>query len=1785
MNPQSDPFARLRWQRLAQLLFLLCFLPIGRLRADVDAGISVLTVTNYTGYIISSDALVGSADYNRDHLAVRASIYYNHLLFGGGDTNNTFDYTLHFTLEDDAGVAQPLLVGGKTNTQATVTYTVDRPIFLLFNSPIDTDVSLTPAGTLDPFKNYHVVLHLWRRVSGSNVRPVDTGVTQSDVAQRYITFASTNAFDLALNVFAEVSNTFITKDYLINGSSGQDKFHATVESRVVRYDGWVFPVSTSPVTVHYNLELRDAATQALVPLAQSVVTVTNSIANYVPAGGSQTVPTPAVAFSFDSVPFAPAPGTQLDAVNHTYYLRVTIDHIDLGGQPAVVGNTWNTVADRYLQFDGMLAFGDISTRFTHVASPPLAGLVSSNGVRTTLTVDGQHGFVIGEPDHTYGDGSALDVWLKSNGDAQLASGQVVLTGPAPLDLDVASNIKFIRTPVTLNTNGGSCALFPIFPTGSGYAFNLTNRILTDVGVFANAYKLNQSLQPATNPVARNFGTGLLSEESKPVWTEFTQVTWRVAQGEFDFATTGKAYYVRAQEYADLEGYAAYADRHDNSRYYEFITGVVGDVILKANDLGQALLTAKFEFGPGKFSPHFPEGPHLQWTTGGQQDIVDDLVVPTNSSLKGLADFSQGYARDCTKPGCGAVNGPGTITAEPVGAVFNFTIDGGLQGAVTLPAPSPLTWGWIPGEMDFAQQTKPFSQGSFHMPGIFLRGDQSDEAPEQHPDVLLLTGVIPGNLTQVERFGTPTYQVGAGDYAGLNFRVGNSLLNGRSIIAGKPTALYPLDNYSKYYIRESGVSGIHEAVFGQFPKNLDLYGYKFTFSNYGLSYLDNDNKDSVTTGSIYVPNPSDFTQDFDKMKFSCLGAPGTAKVPASEAGLSKVLSYWSADFVPLTIAFDRPADQTCDPSKGVLTIGVEAYAQHVSDNLHGVLGFWPDGNLITRADCDGAGRPLDPPFDSRLKLPNQFTLRGPKDTKYHATPVNDAYLNNWEFDKAGHGYFNVAATLDVPFFEDLKIHIHTSAAKADTNAPVYLMGGWPTNGFGDATHNYFTENPSDKSNRGFPDASGVTVDNYRTGFNAPDERYRVRAQRTWIEVVKFDYPLTWSSGTRAFQSFHPVKNSLLVLDVEHQIKYLDPLNAELKFGAQFELIPTANLVNLAFDQLGGLENKLQGIISAQVVNKGMNGLNELLDAQLHNLLDKALTATVDPVISELYDKLEAAYDHNAKKFTITPISIISPMTISNATNSILSKLKVIGEGTAAVAGVTKEISDRLTQAIGAIDEIDSFVGSSGADRGKIEEFIKNIASDVGSIFSSPDFGKQVDDFLQTVDPTLDDLHGILADLRKVLVQAQTDAAMGNGFAQELKTKLATATAEFTTVAGEIQTEYNNVFSQFQVGLDDPFKQMSKADLQAKLRKILEDKLFGSGIADIIHHTIQQQFYDLNASIREAMDSVFAEVNHALRDLLAQTLSSVSDEFTNFSDGGGQGTPSGVMAAGRIDGYAHIVGDSLSELRLDIHAKLKVPDEMKLDAYLRIRELNSSNTAAGCLPPGGKATEITLGAKDVNLDWISPDMRANVDGKFTFGENPGVYPAGVGVGFELTGPLKFQTFTITSLGAAMGFGLTENYFSGECGLEFNGYKGKGGIFFGKTCDLDALFWDKDVSAILGTPPFTGVYAYGEIWVPISEALLGIPATCFFEVSAGVGLGAGYFVEGPTFVGKMYLGVSGSVLCIVSVTGDVYLVAVKNAEGLSLKGGGDFSGSLGPCPLCVSFSKHVGLLYQHNKWNVDF
>jgi hypothetical protein len=398
------------------------------------------------------------------------------------------------------------------------------------------------------------------------------------------------------------------------------------------------------------------------------------------------------------------------------------------------------------------------------------------------------------------------------------------------------------------------------------------------------------------------------------------------------------------------------------------------------------------------------------------------------------------------------------------------------------------------------------------------------------------------------------------------------------------------------------------------------------------------------------------------------------------------------------------------------------------------------------------------------------------------------------------------------------------------------------------------------------------------------------------------------------------------------------------------------------------------------------------------------------------------------------------------------------------------------------------------------------------------------------------------------------------------------------------DVESYLGQFQQGIDNPFTPANADAFKDYLRQRIMDRFGGSAIPAAITSILKQRLYDLESAVHEAVDSVFQQVNTIIRDTLGQALSEVDNSINGLL-----GSVSNTMGAGRINGYAHIVGDSLKELRLDIYAQFKVPTEMEFNAYVLIRELDSESEENGCIDPGEKLTEVRIGAKDVDLSFISTDLTASVEAKFSFKTvtvpEPAMDIVGVGAGIELTGELTFATFKITYMGAQMAFGTDDNYFSAACSLEFNSYKAKGGIYFGRTCTLDPFFWVPDVQAVIGTGPFTGVYAYGEVWIPVSEALLGIPATCLFEISAGVGLGAGVFVEGPTFVGKMLLGCYGSVLCLASLEGELKLVAVKNADGLQLKGGGRLEGCLGPCPFCICADAQVDVTYKNGDWDVSY
>jgi len=204
---------------------------------------------------------------------------------------------------------------------------------------------------------------------------------------------------------------------------------------------------------------------------------------------------------------------------------------------------------------------------------------------------------------------------------------------------------------------------------------------------------------------------------------------------------------------------------------------------------------------------------------------------------------------------------------------------------------------------------------------------------------------------------------------------------------------------------------------------------------------------------------------------------------------------------------------------------------------------------------------------------------------------------------------------------------------------------------------------------------------------------------------------------------------------------------------------------------------------------------------------------------------------------------------------------------------------------------------------------------------------------------------------------------------------------------------------------------------------------------------------------------------------------------------------------------------------------------------------------------------------------------------------IYPTGIGGSLVMKeGEINFESLKITKFGAAVAVGTGDCYLAATATVVISSYEATGGIFFGKSCTLAPLeMVDPEVAALVGPGSFTGAYVYGEVWIPLSETLLGIPASCLFRISAGLGAGAFYFVTGPnstpTYGGKMLLGISGEALCVVSIKGTVSMVGVMSNGSLRFSGTGTLTGKAGACPFCVKFRESARMTYQSGSWDIDY
>jgi hypothetical protein len=467
-----------------------------------------------------------------------------------------------------------------------------------------------------------------------------------------------------------------------------------------------------------------------------------------------------------------------------------------------------------------------------------------------------------------------------------------------------------------------------------------------------------------------------------------------------------------------------------------------------------------------------------------------------------------------------------------------------------------------------------------------------------------------------------------------------------------------------------------------------------------------------------------------------------------------------------------------------------------------------------------------------------------------------------------------------------------------------------------------------------------------------------------------------------------------------------------------------------------------------------------------------------------------------------------------------------------------------------------------------------------------------DFLNNFGPILLEVRTNLLAVDDVITQLLEGTAASKKLLAEIQQYLDLVAAYGTAAQAQIEAAYKTIEDALQVSLAAKIKlwyeldvgyfqtPAFEAEFNLFLKQELKDLFMESEIVVGIQTALRQHVQDIKAEIENRIEVVFAQVEAAVKAELTGLvagldLGTIDTSFLSPFDE--------IAGYGALDGFLTVNGDRAELLRMDAKFELKAPEAMKFQGFLEIKALDLLGLG-GCDYGGEEATEVTLGAIKVPFDWLGGGVKMDVFTSFSF---DGSGPRGFGGGFDMVeGSLNFETFEIYELGAAAAFGADENYLAAKAGMQLKDYAVAGGVFFGKSCTIDpvAIAHEETAEFLYNESggSFTGALVYGFCKIPISEAL-GIPSSCMFRISAGMGAGAFYFVEGPTFGGIMDAEVSGEALCVVSIKGEVGLIGAKVGNDLRFQGKGKLSGKAGACPFCVKFGKQVKIEYVNSKWKV--
>ena len=1599
------------------------------------------------------------------------------------------------------------------------------------------------------------------------------------------------------------------RQFAISTAPSQNAFTVNARGLIRRFHDFASAPADQLVTNRLQAALRVAGTGAPIEIQPA----SSAVGALMPAyNASAPQPLSAGVLAQSSVmSLLPQPGVQLDSVNLLYEAVVTLSH-NANGSAFVVDGSDTTQPTRLLHFNGHLMHGPVDSIFTNLAVPPsLAAAFPPTHQRLSIQISANGGYLVLAPAVRFG-GPAFLVDLGVNGTATNVSGAFNLASAE--QFFETAGVRYRLPGLQLHSGGATAGRIEAwFPTGFGMQTTTNSRVHFPFATRTNIV-LTGSLVPTVASIfftAASYNTDLLwfSEETKPLLFGATQVEWRIPQGEFHVAQAESVQFVRQQEdrqLSDLRGVLVEplaGDRVSNDGYYRNAVAVPGaPLLVRPGPHGAALVTLQVDLQENEYRPHFP---YLNRNIAGHLPMIDGALVVTNDLIDTASSYVLlagpapiPYARDCSpEAGCSVFPTIGLQVLNFTGPPghfglpeFTFTQDGGLLAYGSIP-PTNLTWGFI-GSATYAQRTSDVQQGAYHIAGTFLRGDQTVLPAVQRPGALLFSGW--GNATNrnyVERPGTPAYASGFGNYAGLNFR---APAQGRSFIAGQDTGSYPLTPRSKYYARFGGVSGIHESA--TFPSTMTLYGYAFSFTSYRLSYLDSENWESRTDGVISLPHPSNFPVEFERMKFLCRGNLDSARLPANIP--AKQMVYWNTAIKPLSLQFKPRAGNACSLTERYLVLGVETKLPFIPQAFHTALGFKNNGNLTTLATgVEGV--------DSRFPVPAQLHLQGPGGSTYPLTTAAAGYFNNWETSgRPEAGFYSLVGRIRVPFFRDTKVHLHVTPT-SPTNSQISIMGGWPSEegitanrGWRSGTQDYFNTPGFDPQHDAWP---GGAVAAYR---NSPDESFRPRAQRNWIDVALFDYPLTWNPVLRQFSSFVDSPVVLPVIDVDSRLKELTPGKVDLDFAQDLNLqlprIKVLDFANDALNELNGPLNSVSNAIRAQLgsalntagLTSGFRSLQNALRENSEGFFRPVLEPALDPVVNSLYNALSA-------ELAVSKANLLAkaPAIVTASSNGLQNAVRdlngTIGQANSIFGQLNRTLQD-------ADDTLGLFIRvlekDSGGKRHVVRAIIQKLAADQGPVlgFAAGLADSLVNGLLSDLEPTLAKVEGELRQLRNEFNQVRMQVgglAADNDFAEALNRANHTAATlgSYTQLAAA--TLSNHLAAV--VGPAGDYFIADPARARREIRERLVVAFLSSQVSSDYQTTLRQFLYDKNFLLDQLMDVLFDQVNRSIRDGLSSQIAGATDGLFQNMKGGG--LLSGSLLSAKIRGAPTFEGDSLRKIHLDSEIEMNMPDSMKFMAYMDIKELNSQSTALSCIPSGAPAAEVTLGAKDIPLDWLGVSggtpLTLSIEARWTLQSGAVL---GVGGSLEVKGKVGFKGVSLNDFGASLAIGQLENYFAAKAGatvvilgipVDFTA-----GIFAGKSCSIDPLvFIDPEAPKVLivAISDFSGIYLQFGGGLSLSEILFGT-SSCLLDIGANV-TSALYYQGGPalgSIGGRQKITVNVDLICIISASAEWATAFRLDSIGrLTLQGEARLCGKIGWCPVCLKACKSLTVTGTIGDGGIDY